>query len=117
MAMIGLSINQIKAQVSGTISHSDRDIFLTSTGDGTLFTLISPLRPVQNGYAVPYDYNLYAGGNRPLSEDMRQQLLQAEQAGQELTVSGPLFVPERSPPNYLVIESVRPTPQRQGNGQ
>lgn len=112
MAMIGLSINQMRAKVTGFISHSERDVFLTSTGDGTIFTLISPLRPQPYGYAVPYDYNLYNSGNRPLNDMTREQLLEAEQAQVELTIAGPIFVPERSPPNYLITESIKPKQQQ-----
>lgn len=103
MQLLGLSINTIKVRVRGTlINDSQNSYTLLSIGDGTSFTLISIPSPATNQYVEQYNIQ-----NRTLSADMIQQLQKAQQDQQIATVTGPLFMPWRSPPNYLVVQNIQ----------
>lgn len=104
MELVGLSIIDIRVIATGQISNVGQDFVLISTGDNTTFTLINPIIPERSGYVVQYN----AGAvNRKLSPAMVQQMEDAKKSKQIATIQGPLFFPERSPPNLLVIEQIR----------
>lgn len=108
MAMIGLYIKEIRVSVSGTVSHTDQSVRLTSTTDGTPFVLLGPIQASPTQYVQQYSIATHA-----LSPDMRANLLQFEQDNQTITVDGPLFEPYRSPPAPLQIIAERISAQNQ----
>ncbi|QLH36935.1 MAG: hypothetical protein HWD61_12995 [Parachlamydiaceae bacterium] len=101
MAFIGLSMNDLRVTVRGTVRHDERSVILTSTGDLSQFVLMSP---------PPMSFNMYVEVNSPLNRELTPQvrsiLLAAEQNQQTVVISGPLFHPETSPPLFLTVESV-----------
>ncbi len=103
MEMVGLSIHDIRIIVKGSISRQGDEYLLISSGDNTPFVLVNPVVP-QPGYVV--QYNALAA-NRKLTPALLDQLEKARDARQVVTIEGPLFMPERSPPLMLVIEQIR----------
>jgi len=103
MALIGLYVNNIKVKVRGTIVNDSPGVYnIVSIGDSTSFTLMAIPTPQRNQYV-----DQYSPYNRQLSPEMVKQLQQAQQKQQIATISGPLFMPWRSPPLYLVIENIQ----------
>lgn len=102
MSSIGLSIEDIRVRVRGSIVHDDRDVYIVSLGDSTMFKLMGPLVPKPNQYTM--NSSVY---NRPLSPQMRDELLQAQADGKLAVLTGPLFESERSPPIMVIVESLR----------
>lgn len=102
MRLIGLYINNIKVSVRGTVVHDSPTTFrVLSIGDHSSFTLLSVPTAAPNQYVVQNNVQ-----NRTLPPSTINQLLQAQQNNQTVTVSGPLFEPWRSPPVYLIIEHI-----------
>ncbi|MBN9376919.1 MAG: hypothetical protein BGO14_01970 [Chlamydiales bacterium 38-26] len=104
MAFIGLSIEDIRLTVQGSIVHDERSVSLVSKGDNTHFQLLNPVQIEANRFVE--QNSLF---NRNLTPELRAQLLDAEQRRQVVTISGPLFQPEASPPLFLVIQSLSMT--------
>lgn len=102
MEMIGLTINDIHIKVKGHIKGSDREVFLISDGDATVFTLMSPVRPDPNKKVENWSPFTHS-----LTVQHRNQLIDAGKQGKMVTISGPLFEPERSPPNYLIVQEIK----------
>jgi len=102
MSMIGLSINDIRVKVRGSLTHDDVVVWLVSTGDGTRFMLLSPMQTSLTQYSEFYNVE-----SHKLNPDMRDRLLQAELNDAVVTIEGPLFSPERSPPLTLIIEKLQ----------
>lgn len=102
MAMIGLTINDIHIKVRGHVKATDREVFLISDGDASVYTLMSPVRP-EPGKSVEN----WSPFTHPLTVQHRNQLIEAGRAGKAVTLSGPLFEPERSPPNYLIVQEIK----------
>lgn len=98
MSRVGLTMDDIRIRVRGTISHDDRGVVLLSIGDNTPFQLLGPIVPERHRYTIQYSPYTH-----PLSPEMKEQLLKGEQENKVATVSGPLFMPERSPPLPLMI--------------
>lgn len=101
MALIGLGINDIRLRVKGNITHDERNIILISSSDHTHFFLLNNISIVPNQYVEEN-----SAFNRLLTPQTRTQLLNAERNQQTVTISGPLFQPENSPPLFLVIDSL-----------
>lgn len=102
MAHIGLSTEDIFVTVRGKISHTSQDVILTSIGDNTPFHLLSTPQQMPNQFIEensPF--------NRALNPEMRSKLLEVESNQQIVTISGPLFHPETSPPLFLVVVSLK----------
>jgi hypothetical protein len=103
MQLIGLSINNLKVRVRGTIVSDSATTFrIVSIGDGTSFTLLGIPAVQRNQFSAQY-----SAQNRQLSPDMIAQLAQAQQNEQIATIYGPLFEYWRSPPMYLIIENIQ----------
>lgn len=102
MQMIGLTINDIHLKVQGHVKASDREVFLVSDGDGSVFTLMSPVHP-EPGKSVEN----WSPFTHPLTVQHRNQLIDAGHAGKKVTITGPLFEPERAPPNYLIVQEIK----------
>lgn len=104
MSMIGAAIEDIRVKVRGTIGHDVRTVSLISLGDNTRFLLLGSIMPQQSHFVT--EFSPY---NRPLDPQMRQKLLDAQANDLVATIEGPLFQPERSPPNplMLIVENVR----------
>ena len=98
MELIGLTINDIRVRVHGTLKHSGNSVTLISSGDGTQFNLLNPVVPQAPGQTP--QFNAAARGLRP---ELLEKLIKAEQEKKEATIEGPLLFPERSPPLQLVV--------------
>jgi hypothetical protein len=101
MEMIGLTINDIRVIVKGRIKYTTKEVFLISDGDGTIFNLLSPVPPQPQVFVENYNPDTHR-----LTVQNRNQLIEAGQNNSLVTISGPLFEPERAPPNYLIVEGI-----------
>lgn len=102
MAMIGVSIKDIRVTVRGTLTHDNRRVTLVSLGDNTRFDIINPVIPSPNQQADEFN-----ASTRGLTDANLTKLLDAEKEHMIATIDGPLFQPERSPPILLVLESLK----------
>ena len=100
--LVGLYQNEIRVRVKGQISHNLQQMKITSVGDGTSFNLLGPVTPSKTQYVEENNAE-----NRKLSPEMTNKLLDAENNSQLVTIEGPLFLPERSPPMQIIIETVQ----------
>jgi hypothetical protein len=98
VAMIGIGLNDLRITVRGTITYDGRNVFLNSDGDKTRFYLLGPPEIV-----LHQKVDLNSPYNRPLLPHIKAQLLEASRNQQTVTITGPLFHPENSPPLYLVV--------------
>lgn len=105
LRLVGLNPNTIRMQVRGHIRQQGQNTALISSGDGTPFYLLNPVSPSLTQYTETESVF-----NRQLDPQTRQQLLDAASADQQVIIEGPLFQPERSPPLFLVIASMRAEP-------
>lgn len=100
--LVGLYQNEIRVRVQGQVSHNLNNFRITSLGDGTTFNLLAPVTPSRTQYVEENNEE-----TRQLSQEMKNQLLEAQQNNQMVTIEGPLFLPERSPPMQIIIESFK----------
>lgn len=100
VAAIGLGREDIRLSVRGYISHNNQTLFLTSIGDNTRFNLMGPAQGQGPSWAIEQQSPF----NRQLSQQLRDQLMETERNRQAVTITGPLFQPETSPPLNLVVE-------------
>ena len=108
MQMIGLSINQISIKVQGKISHTKTKVTLISSGDKTRFDLYGTIQPNPLQYTEKYNI-----ASHPLSLSLRTQLLEIEKNDSLVTIEGPLFEPDRSPPLQLIVEKISVQKQKE----
>lgn len=102
MQMIGVGLNEIRVKVRGKAHAQGPGVAISSSGDGTLFMLISPFSPQAHSYtsyANPIFYEL--------SPSLKDQILKAAQENKTVVIEGPLYEPSRSPPFYLIVEKVQ----------
>lgn len=99
MAMIGLSIDDMNITVRGNITYDGRDVILTSLGDRTQFYLVSapPMMALE----------LHLPHIQPLNVQTKRGLIEAGQNHQVVSITGPLFQPEKAPPFFLVVDSLK----------
>lgn len=101
---VGVREKDLRVKVSGTIYGSGASYFIKSRGDNTTFVLFN--RATSGG---PGTYvNLYSATNRILSPEQVSKLEDLKRSHQIAVIEGPIFMPERSPPDplRLVIESI-----------
>lgn len=98
MQMIGLYMTDLRVKVRGIIKHSPTDVYLISSGDNTEFNLLNPVIPDPQRQAPQYNR-----AARALTPELRQKLLEAEARQQIAIIEGPIFMPERSPPDPLAL--------------
>lgn len=101
---VGVREKDLRVKVSGTIYGSGANYFIKSRGDQTLFMLFN--RAASEG---PSNYvNLYNPTNRALSLELIAKLEEIKKANQIAIIEGPIFMPERSPPDplRLVIDNI-----------
>lgn len=85
----GLRLSDIRVRVRGTVSHDPSNFYLVSLGDGVQFQLVGPGK-------ASFGYTIQANiANHPLPAYRQEQLLDAENRRQIITVEGPLFEPNR----------------------
>lgn len=107
VAWSGLEIKDISIKVRGTITHDDNNVYLESLGDGTLFPLVSPPTPESLRYVVKNNPSSYQ-----LHESLENELLDAEDNFEIVTIEGTLITPFR-PPVHLIVENIQ-YPQENG---
>lgn len=101
---VGVREKDLRVKVSGTIYGSGASYFIKSRGDNTVFVLFNRAAPGGQANYV----NLYSATNRVLSPDLIAKLEDVKKSNQIAIIEGPIFMPERSPPDplRLVIESI-----------
>jgi hypothetical protein len=108
---IGLGIDGIYMKATGTIQHTKTpfsEFQLISSGDNTVFHLVSPIPTSTYGYV-----ERYSTFNRGITSELRSQLLDAVDKQQTVTIDGPIFLPYRSPPLQLVVQHFKAEPPQQ----
>lgn len=98
---VGVAISDVTLTVRGTVIRTGSRITLSSIGDDTPFILVpKPLASSKES----------ANLNNYSSNDLDPRLLQildsSEKGFYVITVTGKLLSPDRSPPNYLAVESI-----------
>lgn len=101
MRMVGPRTRAISVKVRGVIRHQMNIVKLISEGDGTEFYLLSPITPNLNQQVL--NQSVF---NHQLTPELLSQLLQIEQTNKTVIIEGPLFQPNRSPPNQLIVENI-----------
>jgi copper chaperone CopZ len=110
MQMIGPYINDIRLWTRGKIRHSNQTISLVSSGDNSQFILVGLPEHSPTGYVEQY-----SGDVRHLSDDMRDQLLDAESQDLFVNIQGPLFLPYYGSPLKLIVEKMNIENPQQNN--
>lgn len=95
---IGIRESTVLVKVKGTIHSDGKGFWVISDGDRTKFELINRVYSDPNEYVVQYN-----AANRELSRGLRDSLKEFEHRHQDVFVTGRLFMPQRSPPNALMI--------------
>jgi hypothetical protein len=98
MQLVGLWYDEFRVKVRGTIRINGNQVILVSLGDNTQFILLGTVQPQQGKYVT--EYNTQTRGFTPA---LLAQLQQAAIDNRVAIVEGPLFMPERSPPLYLIV--------------
>lgn len=98
MQLVGLWYDEFRVKVRGTIQINGNQVSLISLGDNTQFILVGTVQAQQGRYVT--EYNAQTRGFTPT---LFAQLQQAAAENRIAIVEGPLFMPERSPPLYLVV--------------
>ncbi len=97
----GVRLLDVRVRVRGTIAHDADRFYLVSTGDGARFWLLGPIVTGDNRYVPRYNPESY-----PLVGPVKTQLLEAQEKGQTVVISGPLYLPTRYP-RTLIAEQVK----------
>lgn len=100
-AAAGVRLLDVRVRVRGTIAHDADRFYLVSTGDGARFWLLGPIVTGNDRYVPRYNPESY-----PLVGPVKAQLLEAEEKGQTVVISGPLYLPNRYP-RTLIAEQVK----------
>jgi hypothetical protein len=93
----GISFDETRLRVSGTISHLGENFYLTSSGDKTIFLLI---------VASQIDRRYDKISTYPLETNMKNQLMIAEKNRWSVVISGPLYLPDHYPLT-LIAEQIQ----------
>lgn len=115
---VGVREKDLRVRVSGYVKGSGASYSITSKGDNTNFILFNrAVSPDSTQFT-----NRFNPTNRVLSPDIIAKLDEARQGNRIVTIEGPIFMPERSPPDplRLVVESIsvenpKTTPQQSGS--
>lgn len=101
---VGVREKYLRVKVRGKVRGSGASYSIISDGDGTSFVLFNRAVPVNS----PQYVNLFNPTNRVLSPDIINKLEQAKKGNQSVVIDGPIFMPERSPPDplRLVVENI-----------
>lgn len=115
---VGVREKYLRVKVRGKVRGSGANYSIISEGDGTNFVLFNRAVPVD----PPQYVNLFNPSNRILSQDIIDKLEQAKKGNQVVVIDGPIFMPERSPPDplRLVVENIsvdapKPAPKPRQN--
>lgn len=100
-AAVGIKIDEMRVRVTGTIVHDPSNYYLISGGDGSRFTLMGPIYTEPGRYSPKYSF-----ATHPLTPRLIQQLSEATKQRAIVTISGPLYLPNRWP-RYLIIEQIK----------
>lgn len=104
LRFVGVREKYLRVKVRGKVRGSGASYSITSEGDGTTFVLFNRAVPVN----PPQYVNLFNPSNRILSQELIDKLEQAKKGNQTVVIDGPIFMPERSPPDplRLVVENI-----------
>jgi len=90
-----------RIKVRGTIQRSGDTFNLISLGDNTSFLLLGTTQPTPGRYEI--QTSLY---NRPLSEAIKNRLLESQRQHQVVTIDGQLFEPVRQINPVIIVENI-----------
>jgi len=101
---VGVREKDLRVRVSGHILGSGSNYSIVSRGDHTIFTLFNRAVPVNH---LEYT-TLFNSYNRVLSKEITAKLDEVMKGKKIAVIEGPLFMPERSPPDplRLVIDTL-----------
>lgn len=101
---VGVREKALRVRVSGHVQGSGVNYSITSRGDNTNFVLFNRAVPVD----PPQYVNMYNPSNRILSKEIIAKLEEAKKGNRIVVIDGPIFMPERSPPDplRLVVENI-----------
>ena len=100
--MVGIRLSTIRLKVSGKVVKEGSFFYLNSTGDTSRFRLIGPLQASAENYTIQQNVTNYS-----LSPQMVAQLNEWADKKTTISVSGPLFEPNR-PALILIVEDMHP---------
>lgn len=105
---VGVREKSLRVRVRGYIKGSGKTYSITSIGDNTVFVLFNRAQTTN----PPQYVNLYNPTNRVLSPDQIAKLEEIKQSKQVAIIEGPIFMPERSPPDplSLVLDNISVEP-------
>lgn len=101
MQLVGLWYDDFRVKVRGIIQINGNQVTLVSLGDNTRFILLGTVDAQYGRYVTEYNTM-----TRPFSPSVMAQLQQAAIDSRVALVEGPLFMPERSPPMYLIVSQL-----------
>lgn len=100
--MVGIRLSTIRLKVSGKVVKEGSLFYLNSIGDTSRFRLIGPLQASVENYTIQQNVMNYS-----LSPQMVAQLNEWADKKATISVSGPLFEPNR-PALILIVEDIHP---------
>lgn len=96
---VGVSMDEVRLKMRGTISHSGQRFFIQSLGDPTKVELFSFQQPSTTRFVDFTNISSFS-----VNPDLQRKLLDAEKGNQLVTVEGRLFEPE-VPPLKLIVDN------------
>ncbi len=102
MQMVGIGINAMRVRVRGKAMAQGDRVILTSTGDNTRFTLLSPIKVKEDQYTT-----LPNASFLKLSDELTEKILSEAKLGKTLVIEGPLYQGSRSPPIHLIVNRLQ----------
>ncbi len=97
IARVGITLNDVRMDLRGTISHSGNQIFATSVGDNTKVELLGQQRSSTTQFVEKYNV-----ANYPIDPEMKNALLSAEQKHQIVKIEGTVYMAYRTPLRLIV---------------
>lgn len=97
----GVRLLDMRVRVRGTIAHDADRFYLVSTGDNARFWLLGAIQTGNDRYVPRYNTESY-----PLTGPIKAQLLEAEERGLTVVISGPLYLPTQYP-RTLIAEQIK----------
>lgn len=98
---VGVSMDEARLKMRGTVSHAGQRFFIQSLGDGTRAEIFNLPAPSSTRHVDLSNIRSYM-----VNPDFQAKLIEAEKGHLLVTVEGALFEPEH-PPFKLIVENYR----------
>lgn len=102
MQMVGVAINAMRVRIRGNAMAQGNRVILTSIGDNTRFTLLSPIKVERNKYTTLPNASLLK-----LSDELTEKILSEAKLGKVIVIEGPIYQGSRSPPLNLIVNRLQ----------